>query len=234
MFSAVISGLALGLVSSLHCVGMCGPIALALPVQHRRGGARVAGLLLYHTGRSITYMLLGAVIYLAGRGFLIAGMQQVLSIATGALLLVWALLYFFKWPGARNGGFLLTAQLQTAMMRLMQRDGAAGLFLLGMLNGLLPCGMVYIALAASLLLNSFSHTMAYMLSFGLATIPAMLALSLLSATLPMRLRLGFKKLYPYMMVAVALLLILRGLNLGIPYLSPQLVKEADTAALPCH
>ena len=217
------TGFILGLTSSLHCVGMCGPIALALPGRGGSLGKILPGRLAYNLGRLATYAMLGTAVGLFGEGLSFAGFQQGLSIALGVLLLLLSLFTF------RVESHFLALPVVTRFMgglkrrlgRLMRIDSTSSLFHIGILNGLLPCGFVYLGLAGAASLGSGVSGLLYMSLFGLGTLPGMLSLSLVGRLLP-----GVQRFARPVMLAVSLLfaswLIVRGLDLGIPYLSPAL------------
>jgi uncharacterized protein len=209
----------LGLVGSLHCAGMCGPLALAVPVVHQR---RIASRLLYNSGRIAAYAALGALSGLAGEAFRLADAQQWLSIGLGVLLLAGLA---FSWNKPIAGWML---RLKSTFGTLLHRRSFPALFALGATNGLLPCGLVYVAAAAASSTGHLTTGIASMIAFGLGTAPMMIALPLLGGRLAPRF--NFQKLIPVSIMAMAALLILRGLALGIPYLSPNL----DGACPACH
>ncbi len=222
----------LGLVSSLHCLGMCGPIALALPVAGGGAGRKVLGRLLYNAGRISTYALLGLGMGLFGRGLSFVLSQQQLSVAVGVLMLAFVLL-----PSALAGRLGLmtpalrfTNRVKAGFARLFRQRSLPVLFGIGVLNGLLPCGMVYVALGGAVATADAPTGMAYMALFGLGTTPLMLLVGLGSAWLKGNWRAAFRRAAPAFTVALALVLLLRGLNLGIPLLSPALEKSPATAA----
>ena len=224
-----------GLVGSLHCVGMCGPIALALP---RSGPSRLrllSGRVLYNTGRVMTYSLMGLVVGLLGQGISLAGYQQGLSIALGVLLLL-ALLFsvnleskFIALPLIDR----LMLRLRKALGKLLGQPRQGAMLTIGVLNGFLPCGFVYIGLAGAISTGSGLGGAAYMALFGLGTYPLMLATSMLGGLLGPGIRQRLRPLMMIVALAFALLFILRGLNLGIPYVSPKIAK-AQTEVVECH
>ncbi len=204
-----------GLVSSLHCLGMCGPIALALPVQNM---GRVG---IYNLGRISTYVVLGAVFGFFGKGLSLMGLQQNLSIVLGLLILIVAFLPMVR-PAWVNTG---TVYLRKWFVPFFQKKNLTALFMIGVLNGLLPCGMVYLALMGAI---SMAHPLdgaLYMSLFGLGTLPMMVTVSLSKRMFTPSFRLHLNKLLPVFAVCVGLLLIVRGLNLGIAYISPHTEKE---------
>jgi uncharacterized protein len=235
IWPTIISGFAIGLAGSLHCVGMCGPLALALPVQHLSVFKRINSLLLYQLGRITTYSLLGFLFGLLGRRIYLAGFQQGLSIGLGVLVLVSAIVYFVKKRTVHlNFLNIFYGMVQRAISHLLRSNkGPATFFLLGTANGFLPCGMVYMAVAGALSSISVTHSVLFMSMFGAGTLPAMMAVSCFGHAMPMSVRLSMRKAVPYIITAMALILILRGLNLGIPYISPEMPSAAKEA-VSCH
>lgn len=235
MWQLATAGLLLGFLGSLHCVGMCGPLALALPVQglslHRR---RIA-ILLYNIGRVVSYATIGLLLGFFGRQLYLSGVQQWISVAMGALILLTLFLNYAKHSPVRVPFInALYKTIQRRIAAILQSPGGLISYgWLGILNGLLPCGMVYIALATALTLPGTLNTVLFMTMFGLGTLPAMMVLSYMGLTVNLSLRKMFKKVLPYGMAVVGILLILRGLNLGIPFISPVLPHHADAAAS-CH
>src|SRR5574343_416577 len=234
IWEAIIAGGTLGLISSFHCVGMCGPLALSLPVAHLAGPLQTIALVLYNLGRIITYATLGLVFGLTGRQIFIAGWQQWFSIALGVIILILALQYFFfknlyqpKWLQRYYGN------VQQWMGYFLRSRNISGYLLLGMANGLLPCGMVYLAIAGALSTQEVQESVLFMASFGAGTLPAMLALSLIGLKMDLTVRKQIRKVMPVLVASVAIILILRGMNLGIPFISPVLAT-ANGEAASCH
>ena len=230
-----ISAMGLGLLSSLHCVGMCGPLALSLPVQHLPKYLRILSLVTYQLGRVVTYASLGMVAGAAGRGIYLAGFQQYFSIIMGVLVLLMLILYYgyrrSVQPGWLSRFYLL---LQGWMNRLWAGQRHAGSFLLlGMANGLLPCGMVYAALATAVTAGDVDYSIGFMALFGLGTWPAMLGLSLSGQMISPKTRYRLRQLTPAFIGLSGVLLLLRGLDLGIPYLSPELGRLGGEVMMSC-
>ena len=222
----LLSGLGLGFLGSFHCVGMCGPIALTLPVQHLSGGKKMGGILLYNAGRVTAYMLLGLVFGWLGQQFYLGGWQQGLSIGLGVLLLA-AVLFGKLTPKLKMGW------VQRALGKLLARRSTGTLYAIGFLNGFLPCGLVYMAIAGAVASGSVWGGALFMGAFGAGTLPAMAAVSWFSQLLGMRGRIAVRRAMPYVMGVMAILLILRGLNLGIPYVSPEMHPHAEKVIEKC-
>jgi sulfite exporter TauE/SafE len=212
--------IALGLVGSLHCAAMCGPLQLALPLPPGGAGRIVSGRLIYQGGRIATYALLGVMGGLAGKSFFLIGLQRWTSIGLGLAVLAGFLIS--KRVAVSAPVIRLVAKLKNIMSAQFQRRSFRSLALLGMLNGLLPCGLVYVALAGAVAQGGLGAGIGYMTAFGLGTLPMMLALSLSGKIFPPAWRRKLAAAIPAGVCLLALLLILRGLALGIPYLSPNL------------
>ncbi len=203
-----------GLAGSLHCIGMCGPLAMALPIGRFPVGQRGLARGLYHAGRLSAYSLLGAVVGTVGQGLLLTGLQRPVSIGAGILLLVWAVSAraFPSWMQTSPIARRLTAPLT----RLLRQPTLRHLVGLGFLNGLLPCGSVYVALLGALVMPSPLGGAAYLLAFGLGTLPAMLSISLVLSWLSPFARQRLSRSLPIATIIVALLLIGRGVGGWIP------------------
>lgn len=208
------SALIIGFVGSLHCVGMCGPIALSLPLHGRAGWGFVIGRLFYHSGRVVTYSLLGLAAGLVGHTIAMAGFQRHLSIASGALILLAVAVPFVarylerlsassaKWTSFIRAGF----------RSLFASQAPARLFAIGLVNGLLPCGMVYLALAGAVANGSMASSVAYMLLFGLGTVPAMFVMTVAGSFFGFRFQKAVRRITPAIALALGILLIVRGLS----------------------
>ena len=227
MLELITAGMALGLLGSFHCVGMCGPLALSLPINSDNLGVKFLGTLLYNAGRVVTYSIIGLCIGMIGKSFALFGLQQWLSIVMGALILLYLLLgkRFKNWsipvPGVKN----LFVGLRKALGNMYMSRKFFSLFLIGLLNGLLPCGLVYMALAGAAASGSMTNSAIFMASFGLGTLPLMWAVAFFGNCLGTGLRISVRKAYPFVMALVACLLILRGMGLGIPYVSPKVSAD---------
>ena len=230
----IIAGFTLGVVSSLHCVGMCGPLSLALPIHHLFQTQRIIAVTLYQFGRVITYSSLGLIFGLAGRGVYVAGFQQWFSIGLGILILFLMVQYWIfrktVKPTFVNRFYMA---VQNVMKRALKTHGTVPFLFFGIANGLLPCGMVYIALAGALVTTEVQHSILFMAMFGAGTMPAMFAVSLFRQLFSLQLRNSFRKLVPVFISVMAVILILRGMNLGIPFISPVL-QSASQTAVSCH
>ena len=226
----------MGFTLSLHCAGMCGPIMLVMPFQ-RFGGARKAlAVGLYHIGRISVYAAMAMVLF-SFRGLFQPRVQQYVSIVLGGLLLVMGLLTFL--PAGRSFEFPWTAAVKKSLSRFIGAPGLGAILMAGVLNGLLPCGLVYVALSASISASTPLQAGVFMAVFGMGTLPMLLTITLLSKTAFFTSRLGFlrtasvKRMVPAIMFVFGCLFILRGMNLGIPYLSPKVEITANHKIKSC-
>lgn len=222
MLDLYIIALMTGLVGSLHCIGMCGPIAVALPLGQKSWAHRVAGGITYNIGRTLTYATLGALFGLLGQGLEMAGLQKWASILIGIVMILSVMFpvlfrgkikfeqLFFGYAGRLAGQF----------RKLFAVSSFPSLFIIGLLNGLLPCGLVYVAIAGAINTNDVLSGVIYMVLFGLGTIPVMLAIPLVGNLIGKNFRKRFKGVLAGFIVVLGIIFILRGLALGIPYISP--------------
>lgn len=232
----LIAALFLGIISSLHCIGMCGPIALLLPVDRANTSRKALQILLYHLGRLTAYGMLGFVFGLLGRGFYLAGMQQQLSIVVGILMIAIALIpekvfarYNFSQPVYRA-----IAAVKSHLGQQFKRKSPDALFTIGLLNGFLPCGMVYAALFGALAMPRLTESVGYMLLYGLGTVPLMSLVVYAQSWITVPVRQRLQQLIPVVAVGIGVLFIVRGMGLGIPYLSPTTTSLWVQAQANCH
>jgi sulfite exporter TauE/SafE len=214
---------------------MCGPIALSLPALNDLDKWRSS--LLYLSGKTITYSLLGLLFGLFGKQLMLAGLQQGLSIAAGILLLLVVAMMLVQARQLHQNK--LTVWISSKLIPLFGlAKKSHGMFALnmGLVNGLLPCGLVYIGLIGSLTTGSALNGMLFMTGFGIGTMPVMLSFLLMAKQFSLNFRNRIKKLAPAFVGLVAVLLIVRGLGLGIPYVSPQIHPSSalNTNAVECH
>jgi sulfite exporter TauE/SafE len=219
----LISAWLLGLMGSFHCVGMCGPIAIALPLHGNTIPIKIFGGFLYNLGRTVTYGIMGAIFGLIGKGLQLIGFQQFVSVVMGSVMIISVLFpaLFLNRYDLDKGLFSGVKKLKNSIGKMFSIRSFESLFFIGLLNGLLPCGLVYMAIAGAIAAGSVTLGTWYMILFGLGTIPMLLAISVAGNILSLQIRKKITKLIPVMVVIVGLFFILRGLNLGIPYLSPK-------------
>lgn len=216
------TALVLGLLGSFHCLGMCGPIAFVLPLNKDNKIKSFLQIFLYHFGRIISYALIGLLFGLLGKGLFISGLQQKLSIIIGALMILIVII-----PASFFNRFNLTKPLYFAVGKVksnlgiyLKKSSLKAFFVVGFLNGFLPCGLVYMALFAAISTGSSISGALYMTLFGLGTVPMMTAALLFGSFIKLSIRNKIQKAIPIFVVIIGLLFILRGLGLGIKYISP--------------
>lgn len=224
----------LGVAGSAHCIGMCGPIALAVPSPSNGRRARWASTLLLNSGRLTTYVLLGLAVGTLGAGMRLAGLQQVVSIAGGTLLLLSVVVPGVLERWSPTGPIALgIGRLRSMLARNLKRTAPEAIFLTGALNGLLPCGLVYGALIVAATSDAVAHGALFMLLFGLGTWPALIAVRMGGGFLGEGVRSRLRKWSPVLISALGVLMILRGMELGIPYVSPAALLT-PAAVTVCH
>ncbi|WP_114940696.1 sulfite exporter TauE/SafE family protein [Mucilaginibacter endophyticus] len=210
----------IGLFGSVHCIGMCGPLAFAVPVSQNRWWLIIADKVLYNIGRIITYTFLGLLIGLVGKQLWLYGLQQGISLLSGALIIMAGLSRLFKLRRlSQMKGF---PAILSPINKLLQYalKHKTGHLIIGLLNGFLPCGFVYLALVGAVNSPSPVDAATYMFWFGTGTFPLMLAATVSSGFVGPVFRRRINKIMPYLMVCLGFWFMLRGLNLNIPYLSP--------------
>ncbi|MBU2492053.1 MAG: sulfite exporter TauE/SafE family protein [Bacteroidetes bacterium] len=230
------TGFVIGFLGSFHCIGMCGPIALALPIFNESYVKLLLGRVLYNLGRIVTYTLFGALFGLFGKSLELAGLQQNVSITIGIIMLV-VILMPRKYKNRLTDFYLyrfISNFIKTSFSKLTQKKSNYSLFIIGVINGFLPCGFVYVALAGAVSTGSIYSGSAFMALFGFGTFPIMLVASLAGKYISLGLRSKINKLIPVLALILAVIFILRGLNLGIPYLSPKLNHMPINEEVICH
>ena len=189
MNTFLLTGFILGLTSSLHCIGMCGPIAMAIPVNRKNNWTILSGVLQYNLGRVLTYAILGLLVGSIGLTVESFGILQWLSIISGVLLILYA---WRKWLGhiftAKLPQVNINGFVSKGMGSVLSSSFPFKLPLLGFLNGLLPCGMVYIALMNALLAGGQLSSSMAMILFGLGTLPSMIAVGFAAGKITGKLR----------------------------------------------
>ncbi len=212
-----LTALGFGLMSGLHCIGMCGPIAMAIPIKSPYRIMRWVSSLSYLFGKAFTYALLGILTGLLAESLIISGAQKYLSLIAGGLIL---LILFFQYVKIPQLLFLRKSTKHIHLLKnffsvFIQKNNPFFNFLIGVVNGLLPCGMVYMALAGSVGAGGWWQSMLYMFIFGLGTMPLMLLLLLFKNNLNLTFRLFYQKAIPVFSFVIALLLLYRGLNVPL-------------------
>ncbi len=230
------TALIFGLISSFHCIGMCGPIAMMLPVDRSNQAKKTSQIITYHIGRLSAYAIIGLVFGLLGRGLYLAGFQQKLSIFIGVAMILIILIpekVFAKYNFSKPV-FKLISKIKTTLGSQFKNKSYKSLFTIGLLNGFLPCGMVYVALFGAIAMQNEFYGVLYMILFGLGTVPMMSSVVYLNTFLTIPVRNKIQKIIPYVAVIIGIMFIFRGLGLGIPYLSPSDMSLFVQSSPNCH
>ncbi len=229
--------LSLGFLGSLHCVGMCGPIALALPFNNKNGFNRISGGLVYSFGRITTYAFIGLLFGTFGKGLSLVGLHQWISILVGTIMVLSVIFSSNQFHGFKLSRYIIKATnvLRSFMFKYLRKEGTFALYIFGILNGALPCGLVYMAVLGSMASANPLHGALFMMLFGLANSPALLAIVWAKGLLKSEYLTRIRRAIPAFVVIMGLIFVIRGLGLGIPYLSPKAeallpVSEAKS----CH
>jgi len=232
----ILTAFFLGLLGSLHCLGMCGPIAFMLPVDrknHLKGMVQVGA---YHLGRVMAYMAVGLLFGLLGRGLYLFGFQQKLSIGIGIIMILSVIAPIKSSHGKRllKPITRIISGIKGKLARELSKKSPDTYLSIGFLNGLLPCGLVYMAVLGSIGLGDPAQGSLFMAAFGLGTLPLMSAAVYFGNFAKAGLRQYFRQLIPVVIIFVGILFILRGLGLGVPYISPAPIRQFQGATLECH
>lgn len=221
----------MGLTGSLHCAGMCGPIIWVMPFQRLSGLKKALGIGLYHLGRISVYAVLAAVLH-SFKSLFNPQVQQYVSITMGAMLIIAGLFSFFP-----SNKFTITLPWTSFVRKylgsFMGNPKVSTLFITGMLNGLLPCGLVYMALSATMVVPDVTQAIAFMYVFGLGTVPMLVALTVIKDRTKFFNFGSARRFVPVIMIAFGCLFMLRGMNLGIPYISPKVTVEQNAVKAKC-
>lgn len=209
----------IGLFGSIHCIGMCGPLAFAIPVNSNGFWFLLWDKLVYNWGRIIGYAVLGLIMGLLGRQFWLSGLQQGVSVLSGILIILAALSRLLK-ISVVKGKWVSNLTMPVNRLLSYAFQHKAGHLMIGILNGFLPCGFVYLALVGAVNTSSVSAAVQYMAWFGAGTLPLMLLATVGSGYINTGVRKKMNKVVPYFMLCLGIWFLLRGMALNIPYLSP--------------
>lgn len=215
---------------------MCGPIAMMLPVEKNNPAKKTTQILTYQLGRIVAYSSLGLLFGLLGKGLFIAGLQQQLSIIVGLLMILVALIpekvfarYNFSKPV-----YKVISNVKSSLGKQFKNKSYKSLFTIGLLNGYLPCGMVYVALFGAIAMQNITLSTTYMFLYGIGTIPMMSAVVYISNFITPKNRNTIQKAIPVLTILIGMLFIVRGLGLDIPYISPSNMSLFVQAEANCH
>ncbi|WP_025743253.1 sulfite exporter TauE/SafE family protein [Aquimarina pacifica] len=232
----LLSGFILGILGSFHCIGMCGPIAFLLPLDKTNQTTKFFQILLYHSGRLFAYGLIGLFFGLIGKSLNLLGIQQALSIGIGVTMILLVVLphktitkYNFVTPITR-----LVSKVKSSLGQALNKKTPDTFLIIGFLNGFLPCGLVYMAVLGAIVTEALLMSSFYMVFFGLGTLPLMTTVVYIGDFLTQKTRQSIQRIIPICIVLIGLLFIIRGLGLGIPYISPKPTTEIVSANFECR
>jgi hypothetical protein len=210
-----LTALIMGMAGSLHCAGMCSPLAMTVT---NLNPSVIFNRVLYNSGRIITYGLLGAIAASIGHMLPISGFQNLLSVILGFSLIVMAAVGItaVKVPFLTHALLKFTGLLKKTFSKILYRKNPGSMLLLGSLNGLLPCGLTFLAVSFCVTLATPVEGFAYMFVFGIGTLPVMLGLVSLIDLVKSRTNWNIKNLTTGLMIISGLLLIARVFLLHAP------------------
>lgn len=232
----LLSAIIFGVLGSFHCIGMCGPIAFMLPVDRQKPAKGFFQIVSYHLGRLFTYSLIGLLFGFLGKGFYLFGFQQQISIIIGVLMIVTIIFPKISHRLSLSKKIsTIILKIKNALGKELKKKGNDTFFTIGFLNGFLPCGLVYMALLAAIATSNAFLGSLYMFLFGLGTIPLMTAFVYLGNFTKASFRNKIQKVIPILVIFIGVFFIVRGLGLGIPYVSPAPVLEiSNQTFIKCH
>ena len=232
----LITALIFGLLGSFHCVGMCGPIAFMLPVDRNNNLKKLGQIFLYHFGRILAYSIIGLAFGLVGKSLNLFGFQQQLSIIIGVLMLLVIFIpqKTFNKYNLSKPVFRIISKVKSALGKELKKKTPDTFLTIGFLNGFLPCGLVYMAIFGAIASGNALQGSLYMALFGLGTIPLMTSAIYLGNFLNGQVRQRIRRAIPVFVVIMGCLFIVRGLGLGIPYISPKPLTETVDANYECE
>jgi sulfite exporter TauE/SafE len=207
-----------------------------LPVSRNNPAKKVIQIMLYHLGRLTSYASLGFLFGLLGKGFYMAGIQQQISIVVGLLMITIAIIperVFAKYNFSRPV-YTVISRVKTNLGNQFKRKSPDALFTIGLLNGLLPCGLVYAALFGAIAMQNVSLSVFYMLLYGIGTIPLMSVVVYVANFLSIPFRNKLQKAIPVVTVVIGILFVMRGMGLDIAYVSPSNMHLFIQASANCH
>ncbi len=230
------TALIFGLAGSFHCIGMCGPIAFMLPVARDNKPRKVLQVSLYHMGRLVAYGFIGLVFGMVGHTLNLFGIQQQISIITGILMIAIILFPALKFFNLKISGPVTAGigKIKSSMGGLLKKKSPHMFFSIGLLNGFLPCGLVYLAVFGTIAAGDLLNGGLYMFVFGLGTIPLMTSVVYSKGFISPSIKNKMKKVVPGFVIIIGVLFILRGMGLGIPFISPSALVSEITSSTSCH
>jgi hypothetical protein len=213
MWWLILSAWVMGFVGSTHCIGMCGPLAMSLPMRSQQVPDRMFSALVYNLGRITTYAFYGSLIGLTQSLVLPFLFQHELSVIIGILLVLMSIYFLvFKKTITAFSNNRFYQLVTTTLGKLYQKNSIQNLYFIGVLNGLLPCGLVYLALASAFATGSMYKSILFMSFFGLGTLPAMWSMVFFAQYFSPLIRTYLRKIYPFIFAITGIMLIMRGLS----------------------
>ncbi len=201
------SAFLLGLTGSFHCLGMCAPLLWVMPHGSKNIFGFLSSRLIYQLGRLLMYGFLGALAGLGGHAIQIEPFQSIFLGVLGLILILFAL--FSINPEAVTAKISILNTLSFRLSDFLGRflKNRRNFFWAGLLNGLLPCGLVYTAMLGAVAAGNMGNGFLYMLTFGLGTLPLLLLVSLSGKPISESNKLLIRKLYPFILSLAGFLLL---------------------------
>lgn len=219
----IVSAFILGIGGSLHCLGMCGPLVMALPFGTSKPENTAFNLSLYLVSKALMYGVLGLAVGTLGLGMRLITGQLVLSVAAGIFVLLVTLL---PWIGRKvNLPYEFDRMIRAWFQKRLANPKWYSFVLYGIFNALLPCVMILVAFGASAATGHPLSGFLFMLVFGLGTVPALLMAYLSGRLITRRFRLNLQWTSRAISVLLGVVLVVRGMNIHIPHSSIPLLNH---------
>jgi uncharacterized protein len=211
--------ISIGFLGSIHCIGMCGPLAMGVSSFYPQSRwIQFSKMLSYNMGRIGTYAFLGLLLGIIGKALIMTEVQKFVSILSGVFLIVLFLLsldteqFLSKFQGYKN----YLKRYNQWFAQMMNQFKTVPPFILGAINGLLPCGLVYLAMLGAMTSGGIEQGVLFMSLFGLGTLPAMMITVLFGRELLNLSNLRLRRLIPWLQMCLGIYLIYRGIVVDMP------------------
>ncbi len=199
-------------MGSWHCFAMCGPIAMMIPGS--KGKNKIFSSLLYNSGKILAYVIIGALFGIFTVFVESFKVQAIISISVGTLIAFLAIAPSFINMAERKGYKVFDSflKLKSKLAAALNKNRLEFGFYIGFLNGFIPCGMVYIAAMGAMVQPTYSHSLLYMLFFGLGTMPMMSTIIIASSLIKKKMGTNLKKVQFAGLLLVGLILVWQGIQ----------------------
>jgi uncharacterized protein len=201
------TALVMGFAGSLHCAGMCSPLAMAVTSQK----PFLLHKITYNTGRILTYGILGMIAASFGSLFMITPWQGIISFAVGALFLLMGIgaISGVRIPFITTALHRFTSRLKNLFNFWLKKKNSFAVLIMGMLNGLLPCGLTYLAMTYCFIMPSMMEGFWFMILFGVGTWPVMIGFTWLLSIGFGKIKVNYQRITTVVFIMIGVWLVAR-------------------------